>query len=80
MGMARCIYPESGRGSGPENQSTLPRVLRCFGNPEGKPRGEAPKSSGSGVGWGLGMKAAPRRGCFRWALESKCQLLSKWGL
>lgn len=24
------------------------------------------------------MKAAQRRGCFRWALKGKCQLLSKW--
>lgn len=67
-----------GKGADQKNQSSQPRVLSCFGNPEGKPRGETPKLSGSGVGWGVGMKAAQRTGYFSWALKDKCQLLSKW--
>lgn len=43
-----------------------------------KPRRETPKLSGSGVRWGVGMKAAQRTGYFSWALKGKCQLLSKW--
>lgn len=78
IGMVRRIYLSVvWEGKQTRKSVVISQSVKVLQEPDS--RGEAPKLSGSGVCWGLGMKAAQRRGCFRWALKVTRQPLSTWG-